>query len=233
MKILLLEHASGRSQRIQQMIHSIDPNIEVINIELYNNVLLPNYRNFDAIITGGGPMGVYEMDKPKYEFIKQEISFLSDVIKAQIPILGICFGHQLLAHIMGGKVIKDPTHAEYGWIPITINEKGNNSPLFQKVSSPFVIFEYHGDRVIEKPSSATVLATSHHGDQAFVYKGNKIWSTQFHPETTVSQGKEILSLTRKNLEGLGYDVDQILQHSDENNQSAGKQIIQNFIQTIV
>ncbi|MEM2391448.1 MAG: glutamine-hydrolyzing GMP synthase [Candidatus Korarchaeota archaeon] len=128
----------------------------------------------EAIILSGGPMSVYDEDSPK---ISRDL--LESWIKRGIPILGICYGHQLLAHILGGKVEKG-AQGEYG---PTYLEIVKDSPLFNGLPRQFKVWMNHRDSVYSLPRGFHVVArTKDTPIAAFENLDLKIFGVQFHPE---------------------------------------------------
>ena len=109
---------------------------------------------FKAVIVLGGPMNVDEEDR--FKFLKPENEFIKNVLKAEIPYLGICLGSQLLAKAAGAKVIKSPVK-EIGWYQIELTADGKKDPLFNgfRVSDP--IYHWHGE-MFQIPSTGSLLA---------------------------------------------------------------------------
>lgn len=139
---------------------------------------LPTLEKYNGLIILGGHMGVYEADK--YTHIKTEMKLIEEALKKEIPILGICLGAQLLAHVLGSPVRKH-TQKEVGWSDITLTEEGKKDSLLQHFSSTEKIFQLHGD-TFDIPQSAVHLAQSEIcSSQAFRY-GDKAYGLQFHLE---------------------------------------------------
>lgn len=101
-----------------------------------------------------------------------------EVFKLGVPILGICYGMQALAHELGGKV--ERTQPEYGPAKIMLT----NDPLFKGISTMQDVWASHSDTVTELPQGAQVIATSEHltGIRGMCIPDRKIWGVQFHPE---------------------------------------------------
>jgi len=134
----------------------------------------------EGIIISGGQFSVYDENSPKYD---------KGVLNSGKPVLGICYGHQLIAYFLEGKV--EPTkNREYGETQIRLK---NQSPLFEGISKTELrVWMSHGDIVKEPPSGFEVLALSSAGHIAAMQKGN-IYSVQFHPEVDHTEyGREIL-----------------------------------------
>lgn len=136
-----------------------------------------------GIIFSGGPCSVYEKDSPKVS-----LEFLRYVEKNGIPLLGICYGHQLIAHLLGGKVAAGGRR-EYG---ITNMEVDRKIGIFKGLSSKEKVWMSHGDNVTGLPAGFETLAHSENAPIAAYRKGN-IYGIQFHPEVVHTvHGKEIL-----------------------------------------
>jgi len=133
-----------------------------------------------GIILSGGPSSVYEKGAPTLPK-----SFFS----RSIPMLGICYGWQLMAHLLGGVVRS--SRKEYGPAHLEIEE---TAPLFSGIDSYSTVWMSHGDSVIEAPSGFTVIAkTSQVKFGAVVNHKQKMYGVQFHPEVDhTTFGTEIL-----------------------------------------
>lgn len=133
----------------------------------------------DAIISMGGPMSVH--DEAHHPFLGTEKDFLMDAIEANIPVLGICLGAQLIASTCHAAILKAQVH-ERGWSTVTVTDEGKRDILFQNLSRTLRVFQWHED-VFDIPEGATLLATSRTcHNQAFRYKN--AYGLQFHVEVT-------------------------------------------------
>lgn len=112
-----------------------------------------------------------------------------DITGNKYLILGVCYGMQLLAHTLGGKVAKPHDHREYGPAMVTID---TSHPLFAKISKRTQVWASHGDTVTKLPKGFTSIAVSG-GVSAMTNKQNNILGIQFHPEVVdTKEGKKIL-----------------------------------------
>jgi GMP synthase (glutamine-hydrolysing) len=136
----------------------------------------PSLHGYRGLIVLGGPMGVYEADK--FPHLKHEMTMIEDALKRNLPVLGICLGSQLLAHVLGAKVAKAKT-MEIGWLNIHRTDKPD--PLFGDYAATEKVFQLHQD-TFEIPKDAVQLARSDLFEgQAFRY-GEKAYGLQFHLE---------------------------------------------------
>ena len=123
-----------------------------------------------GIIFTGGPNSVYLQDSPTYT---------KEIFELGIPVLGICYGSQLMMHLLGGKVEKAPVR-EYGKIEVTVNQ---NSKLFENVSEKTICWMSHNDYISQIAPGFEISA--HTADcpvAAVENKEKNLYATQFHPE---------------------------------------------------
>ena len=142
--------------------------------------------NPKGIIFTGGPNSVYLEDSPSYT---------KEIFELGIPILGICYGSQLMAHLLGGKVATAPV-SEYGRTETTVcpAEQNEGSLLFAGVGTPFTSWMSHTDYIAEVPEGFRITAkTGNCPCAAMENPEKKLYATQFHPEVQHTQyGQDIL-----------------------------------------
>lgn len=133
-----------------------------------------------GIILSGGPSSVYEKGAP---------SLSAGIFDLGIPMLGICYGWQLMAHLLAGSV--KPSRKEYGPAQLAFSK---SSPLFLNISSPTTVWMSHGDSVVAVPQGFEVLGSTESVEfGAVVNPSKKLFGVQFHPEVTHSvAGNQIL-----------------------------------------
>jgi GMP synthase-like glutamine amidotransferase len=158
---------------------------------------LPDLAGLGHIIVLGSTSSVYE-DGPARAWIDADLAWLRRADAAGVPVLGICFGAQLLSAVFGGQV--EQAGWEIGWTMIDSVDPG----LIP--AGPWL--EYHHDRSLPPPQAA-VLARNAHGVQAF--RVGRHLAVQFHPEVDGGQFRLWLdSGGRKEIEEAGHDPDSIL-----------------------
>jgi GMP synthase (glutamine-hydrolysing) len=135
-----------------------------------------------AIVLSGGPASVWDEGSP---------SLNPNIFSLEIPILGICYGMQLTAHLLGGRVERS-TKREFGPAEIDVID---DSDIFLNIPRKTRVWMSHGDRVLELPKGFVSIAKSDNSPVAAMKdKHGKIFGTQFHPEVVHTElGKEIIS----------------------------------------
>ncbi len=178
--ILVVNFGSQYVQLIARRIREIGIYSEIVHWEELTQAV--EEKEPFGIILSGGPASVYSPDAP-----------LPDpaIYEMDIPILGICYGLQVLTHQLGGKVEKS-LRQEYGRARLKVVK---DSPLFEGLPREFDVWMSHADRVVKLPEGFETLAVSDNSPHAAVgNRERKIYGLQFHPEVVHTQhGKEILS----------------------------------------
>ena len=181
-KILIIDFGSQFTQLIARRIRELGVYSEIISHKKTNK--LNQIKNIKGIILSGGPLNVYQTKK---------IKFNKNLLKFGIPILGICFGHQIISKELGGKVKKSKVR-EFGLAKI---RKINNSILtkdFFNKNGINNVWMSHADEVTKIPKNFKIIASSDHSKLCMIEnKINNFYGIQFHPEVTHTQkGKIIL-----------------------------------------
>jgi GMP synthase (glutamine-hydrolysing) len=146
-----------------------------------------------GIILSGGPSSVYAKDAPLPD---------KAIFKLGIPVLGICFGIQVLAHFMGGRVEKGEKR-EYG--KGTLRVKDSFCPLFANLPESLQVWNSHGDKLTKLPKGFKPVAVTENSDYAAIEnRERKMFGLQFHPEVAhTPRGKEIIANFVHNICGCG------------------------------
>ncbi len=159
-------------------------NVEFVRVELDEGEPLPDWRQFEAIVAMGGPMGAYEDDLP---WMKPEKALIAEAVDAGLPYWGVCLGAQLLAASLGAKVHPGPA-PEVGVLSVHLTPEAANDPAFATLPAEFPALQWHSD-TFELPTGATRLAYSPaYEQQAFVFR--RAYALQFHLEVSSSLATE-------------------------------------------
>lgn len=140
--------------------------------------LEPDIENYNGLIVLGGPMGVYEANQ--YPHLNWEMKQIEKAIQRNIPVLGICLGSQLIAHVLGSTVRKG-SRWELGWNEVLLTEQAQADPVFAHYKPREFIFQMHQD-TFDIPKDAIHLARSSlYEGQAFRF-GKSTYGLQYHLE---------------------------------------------------
>ncbi|MEW6595742.1 MAG: glutamine amidotransferase [Thermodesulfobacteriota bacterium] len=110
--------------------------------------------------------------------------WLPALVTMRIPLLGVCYGHQLLAAAMGGRVDYHPQGPEIGTVAVELLPAAADDPLFAGLPSTFPAHAFHSQSVLSLPPGATLLARNHFEPRHGFRIGECAWGVQFHPEYT-------------------------------------------------
>ncbi|MDA0232987.1 MAG: glutamine-hydrolyzing GMP synthase [Chloroflexi bacterium] len=178
--IIILDFGSQYSRLIARRIRETNVYCEIIPWDAPPDVL--SEQDVKGIVLSGGPNSVYETGAPLAP---------AWVFDAGVPILGICYGMQLLAHQLGGKV-EPGLHREYGHA--VIHKDGQNIQLLEGLDGDVPVWMSHGDRIEELPQGFRSMAYSDNSPVAVMGSDEqRIFGIQFHPEVAhTPQGAEIL-----------------------------------------
>jgi GMP synthase (glutamine-hydrolysing) len=177
--VIIFDFGSQYTQLIARRVRELNIYCEIYP---FSHATDFDFNNTKAIILSGSPCSVREEDAP---------DFPTDVFEKNIPILGICYGAQLIAQKMGGNVEASKVR-EYGRANLNFIDLEN--PLFKNISLNSQVWMSHGDTITQIPDTFQKIAgTESVENGAYQVKNKSIFGIQFHPEVTHStEGKEIL-----------------------------------------
>ncbi len=157
--------------------------------------LLPDPQDIgSALITGSGAM-VSERE----EWSERTAAWIREVHAAGVPLMGVCYGHQLIAHAFGGRVDYHPAGREMGTHEIEKLPAAKGDPLFEHAPDRFAAQLTHRQSVLDAPPEAVVLARSaHDACQAFRI-GTQTWGLQFHPDFSTAAMRTYIAARAKDL----------------------------------
>ena len=171
-KILIIDFGSQFTQLIARRVREFGVFSEIISHKKINTSKVIK-QNIVGVILSGGPLNVYQNDKFKFD---------KKILKLGVPILGICFGHQVLSKLLGGKV-KKSKHREFGLASI---KKVSNSILtknFFNKNNTSDVWMSHADQVSKMPKKFKIIASTKNSKLTIIENTkNNYYGVQFHPE---------------------------------------------------
>ncbi len=182
-KVVIIDFGSQFTQLIARRIRELGVFSEIVSHKKIRTSDIN--QSVRGIILSGGPLNVYQIDK--YSFDKK-------ILELNIPILGICFGHQILSKLNGGRV-RQSKHREFGLANIFKKRDSLLTKNFYGVRKTKEVWMSHADQVSKLPKNFQVIASSTNSKYAIVEnKLKKYYGVQFHPEVTHTQnGKKLIS----------------------------------------
>ena len=147
-------------------------------VKPYENERLPNPEKLSGVIISGS----HDMVTHRKEWSERTAAWIPLVIKAGVPLLGICYGHQLIAHAMGGTVGFNPSGSEFGTVDVRLSRHAAQDSLFQGFPPVIRVHASHSQSVLSLPPGATLLASSLKDSHQAFSMGDGVWGVQFHPE---------------------------------------------------
>lgn len=191
---------------------------------------LPSHERFDALAVFGSPDSCVQLstDSP---FVRVR-DLIGRFIESNRPVLGVCFGGQLLAQALGAKVRRSP-QPEIGCYPLKLTAAGMASPFFAGFPSPFLAAQWHSD-AFDLPQGASLLATCEAcPHQAFAYRN--CLAVQFHPELTAERARQWVEEYAAELPSHRKSPAEVLQELESTHAERAAlcvRLVDNFLRTI-
>jgi GMP synthase (glutamine-hydrolysing) len=174
---------------------------EVAVCDVAGGAALPDRNQYAGVFVTGSAAMVTE----RHPWSEAAAEWLRDAAHAGAPVFGICYGHQLLAHALGGTVGDNPAGREMGTVAVTRLAAAGDDVLFKPLPENFGVQATHLQTVLTPPPQARVLASSaKDACQAFAW-GQAAWGVQFHPEFSTEHMREYIHARRMALIREGAD----------------------------
>jgi GMP synthase (glutamine-hydrolysing) len=204
---------------------SIEVETQVVDTE--QGLELPEIKECaGVIITGSHAMVTEELPWS----VRLE-KWIPQLLDKNVPFLGVCYGHQLLAKSLGGQVDFHTQGKEIGTVDIELQPEALNDPLFRGLPAKFAVHSSHSQSVLRLPRGATHLASNDYEPNHAFRIGDSAWGVQFHPEYDVGIMKSYILEQREELEAGGKDVSLLLEAVIET--PFAEQVLRNFAQLIM
>lgn len=173
--------------------------------------VLPAFSKLSAVIISGS----WSMVTDRLDWSELTACWLREAYQADVPMLGVCYGHQLLADALGGKVGDNPNGKELGMLKVTIHPAASTDSWLAKYPREFDAYLTHQQSVLVPPEGAQVLASSQADGCQIIRYSDNVLTVQFHPEFDASIMLACLKYNEAALRRNGWDVDRLMQLPEE------------------
>lgn len=202
------------------------PASDVVIVPVFISKTMPQMKDVSAVIITGS----HAMVSDREDWSRHLAYWLRNVCGASVPVLGICYGHQIIADAWDGIVNYHPSGREVGTVDIELCEAGKRDILLSCLPEKFLGHVFHAQSVIKLPPAARLLAKNafepHH---AFVIHDN-IWGVQFHPEFNAAVMLACVEEESPALIREGFNVDKL--KSSLKDHSYGQCLLRRFISLV-
>lgn len=202
----------------------LPPDIPCHRVRAWDEELPESVEPYTHLIASGSTCSVLD-DHP---FVAPTLELIRQAVALRRPVLGICYGHQLIARaLLGRAYLRRAERPEMGWLPVRVLPRGRQ--ILAGLPDPFRVFVGHYDEVFDLPEGwETIAETEHCAVHGFVNEELRVLGFQFHPEMDVEVGNTCFATTRSELEADGFDVDAILSGARED--GSGRILIPRFLE---
>ena len=185
----LVDEYGTYAEMLIALINTEEQVFEFKTFNILDDEFPKDHLECDGWIVTGSPHGVYE----DHSWIPTVSRLINNVYEANLPIFGVCFGHQLIAQALGGHVEK----SEKGWgLGLHTYQVNNKPDYMSNLSEEVTLNICHQDQVLRPPQGATVYAKSEFCENAGFYIKDKVLTMQAHPEFLVDFTKALLTARR-------------------------------------
>jgi GMP synthase-like glutamine amidotransferase len=199
LRVLIIQHEDPTPPGlVTEWLDEHEADAERFRIDLEDREVDPT--RYDLIVSLGSEFAAFDDSR---SFVPREARLMGRAVEADVPVLGLCFGGQMLARVLGGEVYRGP-ESEIGWLPVRTRdpELVPEGPWFQ----------WHFD-TFTTPPGASLIAESDLGPQAFV--AGRSLGLQFHPEVTPEIMDDWVRAYRHELDDEGVDPDALLEETEQ------------------
>ena len=181
------------------------PEARIATLEIWHDMPLPEPEDCAGVIM----TGAHAMVTDHLPWMRRALDWLPRLVGTEVPFLGICFGHQMLAEAMGGRVDFHPGGREIGCVDIHLHPACADDPLFHGLPVRFVAPAVHAQSVRELPPGAVLLAGNEFEPHHAFRVGANAWGIQFHPEFNRERMDAYVHHLAQQLQAAGRDCDSI------------------------
>jgi len=179
---------------------------DFLQVDVFRNETLPVTGSVAGVVVTGSAAMVSDRE----DWSERTATWLKTAVETGIPVLGVCYGHQLLAHALGGRVGRNPRGRQIGTVRAQLTREGKDDTLLGHLPVSFTAQTSHVESVLELPSGAMRLATSPRDDNFAIRFAENVWGIQFHPEFSEPVMLEYIRHRAEVIRSEGQDPDHLL-----------------------
>jgi GMP synthase (glutamine-hydrolysing) len=179
---------------------------DFVTVRAFDAAPLPTNFAYRGIVVSGS----WSMVTDREPWSEATGSYLRAASKAGTPILGVCYGHQLLAHAFGGEVGYNPSGRHAGSADVITTADARKDALFSALPEHLVVQVSHSQRVLAMPEGALLLAYTARDPFHAFRLGDRTWAVQFHPEFDHAVSRRYIELRRERIVSEGLDPDALI-----------------------
>jgi GMP synthase (glutamine-hydrolysing) len=205
-----------------------------VRLEVHFAIETPRHPlcGYDGMVITGSPRSLTDPEP----WMVEAADHVRAAASAGVPVLGVCFGHQLIGYAFGGRVRRNPNGWEVGTSEVELTDEGDRDPLFAGLPRRVRVNQSHRDEVWDLGASTRRLAVNPHTATQAIAVGGHVRGVQFHPEMNGSVVRRVIEhrrviLNADALERGRPDVDRLLSAVDDT--PDGERVLANFVKHFV
>lgn len=212
MALLVFEHSERTGiMRLGETLRNYGHRLRIVRLHA-DDPFPADLDDVDGIVSCGGPQSAYD---DSIDWLEPEMDIMRQAHEAQMPIVGICLGCQILARALGGTVERMEAGPEIGWREIRLTPTGREDPIHVGLAWSPIVAHWHGDHVSELPPDARLLASSDHCKVQAWASGVRTYGFQYHPEIRRDTFDHFIAEHPETLTKAGVTVEELRTQTTE------------------
>jgi GMP synthase (glutamine-hydrolysing) len=184
---------------------------DLLQIDVFRQQPLPAPESLSGIVITGSPAMVSD----KEDWSERTAGWLNQAVQTGLSVLGVCYGHQLLAQALGGRAGPNPRGRQIGTVSAQLIDSSTEDPLLGHLPKSFAAQTSHSEVVLELPPGARRLATSPLDDNFAIRFAENVWGVQFHPEFSAPVMSEYIHHRAGAMREEGLDPERLLENTTD------------------
>ena len=200
--------------------------LDLLQIDVYKQQALPPAESLAGVVITGSPAMVSAGE----DWSERTAEWLEKTVQKGTPVLGVCYGHQLLAHALGGKAGPNPAGRQIGTVTVELSDGSEDDPLLGYLPRTFAAQTSHSEAVLELPAGAKRLATSPLDNNFAIRYAENVWGLQFHPEFSGIVMSEYIRCRSDAIREEGLNPQQLIDKTTETLEA--KSLLRKFVELL-